>query len=149
MPLRPDPLQELLELQERMNRLFDETLSRDRLDEPQVLHGSWVPVADVVERADAYVIELELPGLDRQEITVQAQGGELVVRGQRGPSAGGRPESFHRLERRHGPFSRSFRFPLGIDVSAIAAELNEGVLRLTVPKPHSSPARRVHVERKP
>jgi HSP20 family protein len=149
MPLRPDPLQELLELQERMNRLFDETLSRDRLDEPQVLHGSWVPVADVVERADAYVIELELPGLDRQEVTVQAQGAELIVRGQRGPSAGGRPEAFHRLERRHGPFARSFRFPGGIEVSAISAELNEGVLRLTVPKPHASPARRVRVERRP
>src|SRR5512143_2928765 len=121
MPLRPDPLQELLERQERMNRLFDETLSRDRLDEPQVLHGSWVPVADVVERADAYVIELELPGLDREDVTVQAQGGELTVRGQRGLSAGGRPEAFHRLERRHGPFSRSFRFSGGIDVSAIAA----------------------------
>jgi HSP20 family protein len=149
MPLRPDPLQELLELQERMNRLFDETLSRDRLDEPQVLHGSWVPVADVVERADAYVIELELPGLDRHDVSVQAHGGELIVRGQRGPSAGGRPESFHRLERRHGPFARSFRLPGGIDASGIAAELNEGVLRLTVAKPHASPARRVRVERRP
>ena len=147
MALRPDPLQELLELQERMNRLFDETLSRDRLDEPQAPHGAWVPVADVFERADAYVVELELPGLDRDDVTVQAHGDELVVRGERRP-AGGRPEAFHRLERRHGPFARAFRFPEGIDASGIGAELREGILRLTVPKPAAAPARRVPVARR-
>ena len=149
MPLPPDPLQELLELQERMNRLFDQTLSRDRLDEPQVLHGSWVPLADVVERADAYVIELELPGLDRDDLTVQAHESEVVVRGDRRPSAAGRPEAFHRLERRHGPFSRSFRLPASIDAAAIVAELREGVLRVTVPKARSARARRVQVQRSP
>ena len=148
MPLRPDPLQELLELQERMNRLFDETLSRDRLDDPQAPHGAWVPVADVVERADAYVVELELPGLDRDDVTVQAHGDELVVRGERRPSADERPEAFHRLERRHGPFARAFRFPGGIDASGIGAELRDGILRLTVPKPPAAPARRVPVGRR-
>ncbi len=148
MALRPDPLQELLELQERMNRLFDQTLGRDRLDEPAGLHGSWLPLADVVERADAYVIELELPGLAREELTVHAHDDEVVVRGERRPAAGGRPEAFHRLERRHGPFARSFRFPGGIDANGISAELQEGVLRVCVPKPQQAPSRRVQVQRK-
>jgi HSP20 family protein len=147
MALRPDPLQELLELQERMNRLFDQTLSRDRLDQGEIPHGSWLPLADVVERADAYVIELELPGLEREDLAVQAHEGEVVVRGNRRPSAGGRPEAFHRLERRHGPFSRSFRFAGGIEETGIDAELRDGVLRVTVPKAHGSRTRRVPVER--
>jgi HSP20 family protein len=148
MSLRPDPLQQLLELQERMNRLFDQTLGRDRLDEPAALHGSWLPVADVVERAEAYVIELELPGLAREDLTVHAHEDEVVVRGERRPAVAGRPEAFHRLERRHGPFARSFRFPEGIDAGGISAELNEGVLRVCVPKPQPAPARRVQVQRK-
>jgi HSP20 family protein len=146
MPLRPDPLRELLELQERMNRLFDETLSRDRLHEPSAPHGSWIPTADVLERADAYVVELELPGLERDDLVVQAHEDEVVVRGARRPSAGGRPEAFHRLERRHGPFARSFRFPAAIDPAGIVAELHEGVLRLTLPK-RVAPSRRVEVRR--
>lgn len=148
MAPRSDPLQELLELQERMNRLFDQTLGRDRLDEAPVLHGSWLPVADVVERAEAYVIELELPGLAREDLTVHAHDDEVLVRGERRPEPGGRPEAFHRLERRHGPFARSFRFPAGIDPGGISAELSEGVLRVSVPKPQPAPARRVQVLRK-
>ncbi len=148
MALRPDPLQELLELQERMNRLFDQTLGRDRLEDPPSLHGSWLPLADVVEQAEAYVIELELPGLAREDLTVQAHDDEVVVRGERRSAMAGRPDAFHRLERRHGPFARSFRFPEGIDPSGISAELNEGVLRVSVPKPQPAPSRRVQVQRK-
>lgn len=148
MALRPDPLQELLELQERMNRLFEQTLGRDRLEDPPSLHGSWLPLADVVEQAEAYVIELELPGLAREDLTVQAHDDEVVVRGERRSAVAGRPDAFHRLERRHGPFARSFRFPEGIDPGGISAELHEGVLRVSVPKPQPAPARRVQVQRK-
>jgi HSP20 family protein len=146
MPLRPDPLQQLLELQERMNRVFDETLGRDRLHEPTAPHGSWVPTADVVEHAEAYLVELDLPGLERDDVVVQAHEDEVLVRGERRPAAGARPEAFHRLERHHGPFTRSFRFPAAIDPAGVVAELHEGVLRLTLPK-RLAPPRKVEVRR--
>jgi HSP20 family protein len=147
MTLRGDPLQELLELQERINRLFEETLGGDRLDEPQGMHGGWVPAADVFEAAECYVVELELPGVAKDEITVHAHGGELVVRGERQAFPVGRPDSFHRLERRHGPFGRSFRFTDPIDASGIGAELTDGLLRIRVPKSPAASGRRVPVER--
>ncbi|HSD26489.1 MAG TPA: Hsp20/alpha crystallin family protein [Vicinamibacteria bacterium] len=134
MALPRDPLQELLDLQERMNRLFDETLTRERLDEPSLLQGAWVPLADVVETPDGYVVEVELPGLGKNAVVVQAQGDELVVRGERRPDLGSRPESFHRLERRYGPFSRGFRFPEQVDAERVRAEFQDGLLRLEVPK---------------
>ncbi len=147
MALPRDPLQELLDLQERMNRLFDETLTRERLDEPSLLQGSWVPLADVVETPEAYEVELELPGLGRDDVAVQAQGDELVVRGERRPDLGSQPQSFHRLERRYGPFSRSFRFPEEIDSDRITAEFDDGLLRLRLPKARAAPTTRVKVER--
>jgi HSP20 family protein len=134
MPLRRDPLQELLDLQERMNRLFDDTLARERVEEPALLHGSWTPLADVVETKEAYLVEVELPGLSRDDVVVQAQGDELVVRGERHPDPSSRPESFHRLERRYGPFARGFRFSQEVDPDRISAEFEDGLLRLAVPK---------------
>lgn len=146
MALPRDPLQELLDLQERMNRLFDETLTRERLDEPSLLQGAWVPLADVVETPDGYVVEVELPGLGKNAVVVQAQGDELVVRGERRPDLGSRPESFHRLERRYGPFSRGFRFPEQVDAERVRAEFQDGLLRLEVPKAGAG-ATKVKVER--
>lgn len=146
MSLRPDPLQELLDLQERMNRLFDETLSRERIDDPRAGHGGWAPVADVLEGNEAYVVEVELPGIGRDDVAVHAQGSELIVRGERPATTGARPESFHRMERQHGPFSRVFRFPEEIDPDRVSAEFADGVLRLTVPKARPRSAR-VRVER--
>jgi HSP20 family protein len=147
MPARPDPLLELLELQERMNRLFVETLGRERPDGPALEQGSWVPAADVFETPEAYVVEVELAGLAREDLVVQAQGDELVVRGERRPAVSGRPEAFHRLERRHGPFARGFRFPGEIDAERVSADFVDGLLRLTVPKVHARATTRVRVER--
>jgi HSP20 family protein len=146
MALQRDPLEELLDLQERMNRLFDETLTRERLDEPSLLQGTWVPLADVVEGPEAYVVEVELPGLGKEDVVVQAQGDELLDRGERRPDAGSRPDSFHRVERRYGPFSRSFRFSEEVDPDRITADFQDGLLRLQVPKAQAR-ATKVKVER--
>jgi HSP20 family protein len=146
VPLRPDPLHELLDLQERMNRLFEETLNRERLEEPALVHGSWIPLADVFDTPDSYVLEVELPGLAREDVEIQAHGDELVVRGERRPSAGGRPQAFHRLERRYGPFARGFRFADEVDPDRITADFGEGLLRLVVPKARPRAARVVKVE---
>jgi len=141
MPLRPDPLKELLDLQERMNRLFDETLSRERLDETTLAPG-WAPLADVYETPDAYVLEVELPGLAREEVTIEVRGAQLAVRGERDP-VGARSAAFHRLERRYGPFARSFRFADPIDAERVTAELEEGLLRIEAPKATSATGKRV------
>jgi len=147
MPLRRDPLRELLDLQERMNRLFDDTLARERIEEPALLHGTWTPLADVVETPEAYLVEVELAGLSRDDVVVQAQGDELVVRGERRPSTASRPEAFHRLERRYGPFARGFRFSEGVDPDRITAAFEDGLLQLTVPKARARETGRVRIER--
>lgn len=143
MPLRPDPLKELLDLQERMNRLFDDTLGRERIDEPALLHGSWTPLADVLDTPEAYIVELELPGLSQDEIEIQAQADEVAVRGERQSGCPARPEAFHRMERRQGPFLRGFRFPEELLPDRVSAEFENGLLRLTLPK--ARPGRAVHV----
>ena len=142
-----DPLQELLELQERINRLFEETLGRDRLDEPQGMHGAWVPAADVFETADCYVVELELPGVAKDEVDGARPGQR--ARGAR--RAAGLPAARARTLPPPGapprPLRRSFRFSGRDRRHGVGAELTDGLLRLRVPKPHARAPRRVPVER--
>ncbi|HVO10752.1 MAG TPA: Hsp20/alpha crystallin family protein [Vicinamibacteria bacterium] len=138
MPHHADPLQQLLDLQERMNRLFEETLGRERLDEPHLPHRTWAPAADVFETAAGYVVEIDLPGVRREEVSVQVAHGALVIRGEKPPSTTGRSETFHRLERLDGPFARSFRLPQAVDPEGVTAELADGVLRVTLPKPRQA-----------
>jgi HSP20 family protein len=144
--LRADPLKELLELQERMNRLFEASLSRERLDEPGLISGDWVPIADVFETSEAFLLEIELPGLDKDDIEVHAEGDALTVRGER-RMQGGKPEGFQRMERRFGPFSRTFQFPEDVDPDRVSAQFADGLLRLEVPKVRPRGSWRVKVER--
>lgn len=146
MPARPDPLKELLDLQERMNRLFDQTLAGERLQE-SAFAPAWTPVADVYETEDGYMLEIELPGLVRDEVTIEVRGADLVVRGER-QMAGARSAAFHRLERRYGLFARSFRFPDPIDSERVSAELRDGILRVQAARARPRPSgRSVRVER--
>ncbi len=139
MPLRRDPLKELLDLQERMNRLFDQTLGRERLGEPALFHGTWVPLADMFETADAYLLEVELPGLTNDQVEIQTRSDHLLVRGERQPFCASRPDAFHRLERRHGRFSREFHFSEQVDAEGVIADFANGLLRLSVPKARHRP----------
>jgi len=125
-----------------MNRFFEETLSRDRTNEMEPFAPSWVPIADVYDSPETYLIELELPGLARADIDLRVKGREVAVRGERHP-AGGHSAAFHRLERRYGAFGRTFRFDADIDAKQVKAEIKEGLLTLTVPKAKARGTKRV------
>jgi HSP20 family protein len=99
---------------------------------------------DLHETADQYVITAELPGLLRQDLEIQFQDSRLTLSGVRRESSSGY-EQYHRIERGHGSFSRTFRLPAAIDADAITADLQDGVLTVTCPKATDSSTRRIHV----
>jgi HSP20 family protein len=128
-----DPLRDLLNLQERMNRLFEESFA-GRLEEPAMVgSATWTPLADAYETPEAFVVLLELPGIDENDVEVHVDGDTLTVKGQR-RALGQRPDRFHRMERSHGPFLRSFQLSEEVDPDRVSAQLREGVLRLELPK---------------
>ena len=129
---RFDPLQDLLSLQERMNRLFEVSLSR--LDQPALPTGAWTPPSDVLETRDSFLVQVELPGIPREQIEIRAETEALVVRGERRVEAQTRPEGFYRMERSYGPFSRTFRLPAPTDPGGVVTELRDGLLRIEIPK---------------
>jgi HSP20 family protein len=138
MPIRRwDPLRDLLTLQERMNRLFEHSMLRGRLADPALASGTWTPLADVYETAEGFVVQLEVPGIAEDDIEVHVDGDTVVVRGQRQPASRSRPDSFHRMERTYGAFSRSFQFPQDVDPDRVTARFKDGLLRVDIPKLHA------------
>jgi HSP20 family protein len=122
---RWDPLQDLLTLHERINRLSG-------MDAP-----GWMPAVDLYETADRIVITAELPGLSREDVQIHIQEGKLFLRGHR-PAGTATCEQYHQVERGHGQFSRTFALPQAVDVDAIDADLENGILTISIPKKNRS-----------
>lgn len=131
---RWDPLRDLLTLQERMNRLFDESLSRSRGPEAVSESGSWAPLCDVFETAGAFVFQVELAGVREEDVEIRVDADRVTLRGERRLLGTARPESYHRMERSYGVFTRSFELPEAVDPSRATAQFKDGLLRLEVEK---------------
>jgi HSP20 family protein len=145
---RKDPLQELLNIQERINRLFEESLGRGGREAAGFGgSGGWVPLADVYETPETFVVLLELPGLDRDDVEVGATANLLTVKRERRLSGPPRPESFYRMERSYGSFARSFHFNEAIDTTGVTAHFQDGLLKLDLPKLQSRSDWRSRTER--
>ena len=109
-----------------------------RLPEAALASGetgyTWSPAADVVETATAFTVTLELPGVDREAISVVAKGCSLLVSGVRRVQTHHDGEVYQLMERSYGPFLRRFTLPRDCVAQAVEAVLKDGVLTVTVHK---------------
>lgn len=125
-----DPFKDLLFLQERMSRIFDETLLKYRAAE-----GShWYPPVDIYETEESIVLKAELPGVSPESVSVEASENTLMLKGERKLEKSLKEENYHRMERFYGSFHRSFTLPYAVDRNGIKASFKDGVLKITVPK---------------
>lgn len=131
--MRWDPLRDLMEFQERMNRLFDETFARTGREEVPS-RSVWTPPVDICETRDEIVIEVELPEVNADDLSVDVEGNVLTIKGEKPPSREAKPEQYHLFERSYGPFSRSFTLPHPLDPEEIKGGYKNGILTLRVPK---------------
>ena len=134
-------------------REFDEFLNPfgGRLaSRTRAFEGSgWLPPVDIAEGEDAYHIDVELPAVASDDIRVTVKDSVLTVSGERRreDAADGRAEGRrHRVERRFGKFSRSFRLPEDVDEDAIDASAKDGLLRLKVRKREQAAPRAIPVQ---
>jgi HSP20 family protein len=127
-------LQDLFAIQEKMNRLFEETIHRSEFPEEGLEAALWSPAADVFETAEEVVLQIELPGVLLSDVRLEALDGRIRVSGHRRPQTGIEPKNFVRMERIYGAFSRDFAVPESVDPGAIKATLRAGVLRVVAPR---------------
>ena len=129
-----DPLGDILSLQETMNRLLEEALTPVRLSAPLAASPGWTPAADVYETGDSYVVLMELPGIDEDDVEMAVDGDRLVVKGERRAQLPAKPDRFYRMERSHGPFARTFALPQAVDPDQVTAQFRDGLLRIELAK---------------
>lgn len=132
--LRWNSMQELIAIQEKMNRLFEETLYRREFPEGPDERAAtrWAPAADGYESPEEYVFRVEIPGVSLSDVKLEVEGARLRVSGTR-PEVD--PSSrFLRMERVYGDFDREFEIPHDIDADGISASLAAGILTIRAPK---------------
>lgn len=128
---RWDPIRDLLAIQQRLDRFAPGP-------------AGWAPPVDLHETDSQYVVTAEVPGLKREDIQIHLQEGRLTLSGSRRERSVA-CEQYHRIERGHGTFSRTFHLPLPITQDAITADLKDGVLIVLVPKATDPTPRRIRV----
>jgi HSP20 family protein len=141
-------LQDLFAIQEKMNRLFEETIHRTEFPDEGLDAALWSPAADVYETSEEVVLAVELPGVQLEDVHLEALDGKLRVSGVRRAEEGVPPRQFVRMERIYGSFSRDFSVPASIDASGIKATLKAGILRVTAPKVERTQAIPVAVKKR-
>ncbi len=134
--VRWEPFRDLVGLQERMNRVFDESFRgiNRRSGEEDWVGGSWAPAVDIYEQNGNIVLKAELPGVDAKDVDVRVENNILTLSGERKLENEVKRENYHRVERAYGSFTRSFTLPNVVDTEKIKAEYKDGLLRMTLPK---------------
>jgi len=130
------------QLREEVDRLFSGFLGR--------AGGPWAgpsrnqPAVNVWEKDDTLMVELEVPGLSRDQIDISVADGELSLKMER-PQVEQQGVTFHRRERPVGSFTRVMRLPADVDPDRVEAELRNGVLTIALPKTESARPRKIEV----
>lgn len=136
---------------EEMDRLFDDFGFGGGLISPnfgsdfQQL-SSWQPQTEVFQRGNQLVVQADLPGMTKDDINVDIEDGNIIIRGERQNSRESNDEGFYRTERSYGSFYRSIPLPEGVDAEAAKADFRNGVLEITMPMPEQkSRGRRLEI----
>jgi len=143
--VRWDPFRDLVSIQDELNRLFGRTFAGVESTRPAAA-GAWMPSMDVYETEDKIVATVELPGIDPKDVEVAVEDSTLTVSGSREFSAEVQEESFHRIERRYGSFSRAITLPQTADTEKVEAAFDKGVLTVEVPKVEKAKPKRIQIK---
>lgn len=116
-------------------KAMEDFFGRDGLSERFVKRSEvFVPTVEVKENADSYLVKADLPGIKMEDVKVTLSGNVLRIEGHRHEEKREEKDRFHLTERSYGSFTRAFALPEGTDADAVAAEMKDGVLTVTIPK---------------
>jgi HSP20 family protein len=147
---RWDPFQDLRSAQEEMAQMSPMLAHALGLHGQQQGSGTatataWAPALDISERKDAYLVTVELPGVEAEDLEVTLEDGLLTIQGERIFAHDSSEQQFHRVERRYGAFRRSITLPAHVMADGIQASVEDGVLQILVPKMEEATPKRIKV----
>jgi HSP20 family protein len=141
---RWDPYRELNTLQDRMNRLFRDSVAAETQDQ-SLATSAFAPAVDVYEDEHNITLKLEVPGVDEKDINVNVENNTLTVHGERKFEKEEKEENFRRVERQYGSFTRSFTVPTTVDAEKVSANYDKGILKITLAKKAEAKPKQIKV----
>ena len=128
---RWDPFRDLVQLQDRVNRLFQESATgrEEGFNTP-----SFVPPVDIYEDEHNIVLKVEVPGVEQKDLDIRIENNTITIRGERKIEKETKEENYHRVERRYGSFQRSFGLPNTVNPEQVTADYENGILKVTLAK---------------
>jgi HSP20 family protein len=146
---RWDPFQDLRSAQEEMAQMSPMLAHALGLHAQQgsgtATATAWAPALDISERKDAYLVTVELPGVEADDLEITLEDGLLTIQGERHFAPDSSEQQFHRVERRYGAFRRSITLPAQVQAEQIEASFDNGVLQIMVPKAEEAKPKRIQV----
>ena len=139
-----NPLQDLMVLQDRMNRLFEDATQRRGQSggDDEFERADWTPAADIYETETGFLIALDLPGIKRDALAIDIDDNRLMVKGVRVVD----DTRTRRSERPRGKFLRTFAVPASVNQEKIGADYKDGVLQIRLPKRAEQKAQKIEVK---
>lgn len=133
MPTLMGPTLEVARIQSEINRLFENLRELKQMGESS--EPNWMPNADIVDSPDTLTLIIELPGVAQADLDVKADGGNIIVSGEKkSQTAPGQVAQHHCLERSYGRFQRTISLNYPINTHRAEAHLRAGVLKIVFPK---------------
>jgi HSP20 family protein len=148
--MRWDPFQDLRSAQDEMAQMSPMLahalgLHARQQGNDRAMTTAWAPALDISERKDAYLVTVEVPGVEPEDLDITMEDGLLTIKGERQFTSESSEQQFHRVERRYGAFRRSITLPAQVQADHIEATFDNGVLQIVVPKAEEAKPKRIQV----
>jgi len=143
--VRWDPFRDVAALQDRINRIFNDSFGRSRDLDDEVSLYDWRPPVDIYETSDGIALKVELPGVNKDDVSVEVKDNVLTLKGERLLDPEIKDEHYYRKERSFGKFNRSFSLQEPIKPDLIKAGFKDGVLTVEVPRPEEEKPKQITV----
>jgi HSP20 family protein len=143
--VRWDPGTTLPTLQDRINRIFEEAFPRGAAKDTEFAPADWRPAVDTYEEGNNIVIKAELPGVKKEDITIDIKDNVLSLKGERSAETEVKEENYYRREQSYGKFFRAFTLPDAVDPGKIEASCKDGVLKISIPKAEQARTRKIEI----
>jgi HSP20 family protein len=136
-----------LSLQQEIDQLFEDfTRGFPAFGGTTSMTPMTVPTMDVAETDKEIEITAELPGLEEKDVQINVADNVLTIRGEKKAEKEQKDKNYRLVERSYGSFERSLELPKGVDIDAIKASIDKGVLKVVVPKPAPAQSKKVEVK---
>jgi len=141
-----DPFKNIAVLQDRINKLFDDSFPDAEPTEENMAMHVWKPVVDIYESDGGITIAADLPGVSKEDVCVEIKDNVLTISGHRRPDNTLSEENYYRRERSCGAFQRTFSLRNVVLPEQIKARFKNGVLFVEMPKPKAEIPKQIRVD---